>query len=181
MIVHVSLCGLLPPVTTNGSCPFGLPGSLDTSLQASLLQNGPLARVEQQVPSRQTLDGLQFSRSHEVSTMNGEVHRQYHTAVGPQTPCSLNSFALIGLGAPKTLVMRSPRIGITIVRMATMMVGTSYGSIEQLYTCIEESIDFTRGLTGTQGIQAYTWTQLRIAMSIVVTTQHLFGGAKMSE
>lgn len=60
--------------------------------------------------------------------MNGEVHRQYHTAVGPQTPCSLNSFALIGLGAPKTLVTRSPRIGITTVRMATMVVGTRRGS-----------------------------------------------------
>lgn len=60
--------------------------------------------------------------------MNGDVHRQYHTAVGPQTPCSLNSFALIGLGAPKTQVMRSPRIGMTTVRMLTMVVGTRHGS-----------------------------------------------------
>lgn len=145
MPIHVSLCGLLPPVTTNGSCPFGLPGSLDTSLQASLLQNGPLARVEQQVPSRQTLDGLQFSRSHEVSTMNGDVHRQYHTAVGPQTPCSLNSLALIGLGAPKTLVMRSPRKGMITVRMATMVVGTWHGSRAQLYTGIQGSTDLHLG------------------------------------
>lgn len=145
MIIHVSLCGLLPPVTTSGSCPFGFPRSLDTSLQASLLQNGPLARVEQQVPSRQTLDVLQFSRSHEVSTMNGDVHRQYHTAVGPQTPCSLNCFALIGLGAPKTLVMRSPRIGMTTVRMATMVAGTRHGSRVQIYTCIQGSTDLHVG------------------------------------
>lgn len=133
MFIYASLCGLLPPVTTNGSCPFGLPGSFCTSLQASLLHSGPFASVEQQVPSRQTLDGLQCSRSHEVSTMNGDVHRQYHTAVGPQTPCSLNSFALIGAGTPKTLAMSSPRIGTTTVRLATMVVGTRHGSKVQLY------------------------------------------------
>lgn len=134
LCIYASLCGLLPPVTTNGSCPFVLPGSCCTSLQASLLHSGPFASVEQQVPSRQTLDGLQRSRSHEVSTMNGDVHRQYHTAVGPQTPCSLNSFALIGLGAPNTLVTRSPRIGMITVRMATMaVVGTRHGSNVQPY------------------------------------------------
>lgn len=125
---YVSLCGLLPPVTTNGSCPFGLPGSFVTSLHASLLHSGPLASIEQQVPSRQTLDGLQFSRSHEVSTMNGDKHRQYHTAVGPQTPCSLNSFALIGLGIAKTLVMRNPTTGMKNVRMATMVIRMRLGS-----------------------------------------------------
>lgn len=65
--------------------------------------------------------------------MNGDVHRQYHIAVGPQTPCSLNSFALIGLGALKTLVTRSPRIGMTTVRIATMVVGTRQGSKVQPY------------------------------------------------
>lgn len=69
--------------------------------------------------------------------MNGDVHRQYHTAVGPQTPCSLNSFALIGLGAPKTLVMRSPRKGMITVRMATMVVWTQHDLREQLYTCVQ--------------------------------------------
>lgn len=126
--IHVSLCGLLPPVITNGSWPFGFPGSFDTRLHASLLHSGPSACIEQQVPSRQTLDGFQCSRSHEASTMNGDKHRQYHTAVGPQTPCSLNSFALIGLGTPKTLVMKSPRMGRIIVRMATMVMRTRFGS-----------------------------------------------------
>lgn len=141
MFSYTSLCGLLPPVTTNGSCPFALPGSFCTSLQASLVHSGPFASVEQQVPSRQTLDGLQRSRSHEVSTMNGDVHRQYHTAVGPHTPCSLNSFALIGLGAPKTLLMSSPRIGMTTVRMATMAaVGTRHASKVQLYTRFKDRL-----------------------------------------
>lgn len=127
LYVYVSLCGLLPPVAANGSCPC-FPGSFGTSLHASLLHNGPFARIEQQVPSRQTLEGRQCSRSHEVSTMNGELHRQYHTAVGPQTPCALNSFALIGLGIPKTLVMRNPTTGMMIVRMATMMARMMVGS-----------------------------------------------------
>jgi hypothetical protein len=60
--------------------------------------------------------------------MNGDKHRQYHTAVGPQTPCSLNSFALIGFGIPRTLVMRNPSMGMMIVRMATMVVGARFGS-----------------------------------------------------
>lgn len=60
--------------------------------------------------------------------MNGEVHRQYHTDVGPQMPCSLYSFALIPLGAPKALVMRNPRIGMTTVKMVTMVVRTTISS-----------------------------------------------------
>lgn len=159
---YVSLCGLLPPVTTNGSCPFGFPGSFGTSLQASLLHSGPSARIEQQVPSRQTLDGRQCSRSHEVSTMNGDVHRQYHTAVGPQTPCSLYSFALIGFGIPKTLVMKNPKMGMAIVRMATMMERTTVGSENQLYIRIQEATGFMRRSSGLHIIQPYILMQLRI-------------------
>lgn len=60
--------------------------------------------------------------------MNGDVQRQYQTAVGPQTPCSLNSFALIGLGMPNTLLTKNPTTGMIMVRMETMVVRASIGS-----------------------------------------------------